>query len=147
MLGIEPMTFQMWAIFQATGPVLLLQGQIDAAIMKHTFLLWPWVWSALMQFSKNVPAQLFIFWPRLFLWLSNLFKYGLFPSSFCILFFPYSWYIVRLQLMFLKWQMMIGKRKEEGRVCTIQKHDIRKARHLTRIDWQQFWTEKNQSPF
>ena len=41
-------------------------------------------------------------------------------------------------------KMMIGNRKEEGRICTFLLHVNRKSPVI--IDWQQFWTEKSQSP-
>ena len=37
--------------------------------------------------------------------------------------FPFSWYMVSLQLLIFT----IGKRKEEGRVCTVLLHVIRKS--------------------
>ena len=41
---------------------------------------------------------------------------------------------------------MIGNRGEEAWECTIILRVIRKSRHPVRIDWQQFWPEKSQSP-
>ena len=43
--------------------------------------------------------------------------------------------------------MMIGNRKEDGRVWSILLHRIWKDQHPARIDWQGFWAEKSLSPF
>ena len=42
--------------------------------------------------------------------------------------------------------MMIGNRKKKEEYAPFYYTLLEKARHPVRIDWQQFWTEKSQSP-
>ena len=53
---------------------------------------------------------------------------------FLDLFFSFSWYIVRLQLIYFTMVNDDRRRKEEGRVCTVVLHLIRKSPTPSNID-------------